>query len=46
MPDVIVYIEIALIFFALGVAVHALWAMKRDEDCEIDLTPFGMPEDK
>lgn len=45
MSTTIVIIEVAILFFALGVIVHSMWAMKRDEDCELDLTPFGMPEE-
>ena len=42
MPNYIILIEVALLFFALGVAAHAFWTMGRDDDeHEFDFTPFG-----
>lgn len=42
MPTYIILIEVALLFFALGVIVASFIEMGRDEyDPELDFTPFN-----
>lgn len=42
MPTYIIIIEIALLFFALGVIIASFIEMRRDEhDPELDFTPFN-----